>query len=451
MAEDIWKLAKTAAEKILSNKPHTRFRLISHYDADGISAATIMTHALFREGYDVHTTLMRNPFTKGLERLKEEQNEFIIFTDLGSGQLPMIEPLKAEIIIIDHHQIQTTKTPHNIFQINANLCGINGNYEACGATLSYAVAKKLNENNTDLLTFALAGATGDKQYIGGFRGYNKQLLDEAIENKILTPSVGLKLSDEPLIDSLYYSVDPFYPGLSGQKDRIQVFLEQLSLDPNKSYKQLSNKEKEKLHSMLLLLLVEQGCELNILDTVIRERYESPLTHGELESFADLLDACGKGGHRDIGLALCIGDATAHTQAQEFEKTYKQQLLDELLLLEKNGVEETASFRYFYANHSSLGGVIGGILTNFMLDKEKPLLSIAKKPDELHISGRGNQYLVDKGLDLGAALQQAAKTFNGHGGGHKIAAGATVPASIEKEFIEQVDAIISSQLQPKEES
>ena len=85
-----------------------------------------------------------------------------------------------------------------------------------------------------------------------------------------------------------------------------------------------------------------------------------------------------------------------------------------------------------------------------LDKEKPLLSVAKKPDELHVSARGNQYLVDKGLGLGSALQQAAKVFQGHGGGHRIAAGATVSSSIEKDFIKEIDAIISTQLHLKRE-
>jgi len=449
MAQDIWNLAENAAQQIRSNKQHTRFRIISHYDADGITSAAIMCHALFRQGFDVHTTLMRNPFTKGLERLKQEKNDFIIFTDLGSGQIPMIEPLSARIIIIDHHQVRTTETPDHILQINANLCDINGNNEACGATLTYAVAKMLSEKNKDLLAFALAGATGDKQYIGGFRGFNKQLLDEALEKKIVTPIIGLKLPNEPLIDALYFSIDPFYPGLTGRKDAIQAFLEEISLDAHKTYQQINTEEKTKLHSMLMIRLIEQGCQPNIIDTVIRERYESQLTNGELESFADVLDSCGKGGHRELGLATCLGDTNAYTNAQGLEKEYKQQILDELLVLERDGVKETSSFRYFYTTHSSLGGVIGGILINFILDKEKPLLSISKKPDELHVSARGNQYLVDKGLDLGAALQQAATSFNGQGGGHKIAAGATVSSTIEKEFIEQVDTIISTQLQKGE--
>ena len=90
-------------------------------------------------------------------------------------------------------------------------------------------------------------------------------------------------------------------------------------------------------------------------------------------------------------------------------------------------------------------VIGGIATNFIFDKEKPLLSIVKKDDEIHVSCRGNQYLVSKGLDLGLAMNETAKKLDGQGGGHKIAAGATIISEKEEEFLDMVDTIITKQL------
>ena len=68
----------------------------------------------------------------------------------------------------------------------------------------------------------------------------------------------------------------------------------------------------------------------------------------------------------------------------------------------------------------------------------------KKNDELHISCRGNQYLVSKGLDLGVAMKEAAIKLGGHGGGHSIAAGATIDFDKEKEFLTTIDGIISRQ-------
>ena len=141
----------------------------------------------------------------------------------------------------------------------------------------------------------------------------------------------------------------------------------------------------------------------------------------------------------------MDDKNAFSEAVELEKKYKQKILDELLALEKDGCKEKNGFRYFYSKDSSLGGVIGGIATNFILDIEKPLLSIVKKDDEIHVSCRGNQYLVDKGLDLGFAMNDSAKKLEGHGGGHKIAAGATITSEKEKEFLDLVDKIIVKQL------
>ena len=150
MVDDLYKLCKKASEIILSYPKSTKIRVISHYDADGITSAAIICKALYRSGYDFHATLMRNPFDKGLAKVSKEDNEQMIFLDMGSGQIDTIEKMKSKSIIIDHHQFLKKKTSANVLQINANLCGINGNYEACGATLSYTFTKALDSKNEDL-------------------------------------------------------------------------------------------------------------------------------------------------------------------------------------------------------------------------------------------------------------------------------------------------------------
>ena len=448
MTSNFSELVEKAASLIMHAKQSTRFRIISHYDADGITAATIICKALYRKNFDFHVSLMRNPFTKGLEKVQKEHNDFLIFTDLGSGQLEMIEKILVQSIIIDHHQLKKERVPDHVLQINANQCGINGNYEACGATLSYAVAKAIDEKNKDLIAYALAGAIGDKQYIGGFKGYNKSLVEEAVDEHLIEKKIGLKLSEKTIADSIYYSVEPFFKGLSGHKENVTSFLQSIEVDEKKSYDLLCDDEKERLHSALMLKLLKQGCESNILETVIRERYYHKYTYGEMEQFADLLDSCGKGGNRDLGLSLTLGDQNSYEKAKKVERSYKENILEELLRLENEGAEEVSSYRYFYTDYTSLGGVVGGIAANFIFDIQKPLLSIARKDHELHISCRGNQHLVEKGLDLGKAMSVVAEQLDGHGGGHKIAAGATVPSSSEKIFLQEVDNIISQQLNRK---
>lgn len=446
MADDILELSKKAANMILSMPKSTRIRVASHYDADGITSAGIICTALHRAGYDFHATLMRNPFTQGLERVKEEENEMIIFSDMGSGQIEIIEKFGCKAIIIDHHQYLKSKTDSkDVLQINANLCGIDGNYEACGATLSFSVAKVLDSGNADLVPLAIAGAIGDKQYIGGIKGYNKTILDEALNNGYLKQSTGIKLNGESLFDGLHYSIDPYYTGLSGNKEGIFKLLEQLHLEKNTKIEDFDDEKKKQLQSILLFKLIKNGCQKNIIDTVIRERYWSDFLQCELERFADLLDACGKGGNRGLGLMLCLNDKKAFDEAVKLEKEYKQNILGELLQLEKDGGREKKSIRFFHSKDSSLGGVISGIAMNYIFDREKPLISLARKNDELHVSCRGNQYLVSNGLDLGLAMKEVATPLNGHGGGHKIAAGATISSEKEEEFLEIVDKIITRQM------
>lgn len=446
MPDDISKLCKKAAEMILSMPKSTKVRVISHYDADGITSAGILCRALYRKGFDFQVSVMRSPFTRGLDRVKEEENELVIFADMGSSQIETIEQFKCKAIIIDHHQYVKSKPGgKDVLQINANLCGIDGNYEACGASLSFSVAQALDPVNMDLISLALAGVMGDKQYIGGIRGYNKAILDEALKKGFLKKSVGIKLYGDSLVDALYYSVDPYYTGLSGNKEGIHGLLERLHLGKNVKTMDLNDDKKMRLHSFLLFKLIKNGCQKNILDTIIRERYWSDMLKCELERFADLLDACGKGGNRGLGLAVCFNDKEAFNEATQLEKKYKQRILDELIQLEKQGAKEKKSIRFFYSKDSSLGGVIGGIATNYILDGEKPLLSLVRKDDELHVSCRGNQYLVGRGLDLGFAMKEAAVRLDGHGGGHKIAAGATISSDKEEEFLEMVDAVVVRQL------
>lgn len=446
MSEDISQACLDAASMLRSLPRSRHVRVVSHYDADGIAAAGVLCTAVYRAGFEFHASLMRNPFTKGFDRLKSEQNELIVFSDMGSGQIETIESLGCKAIILDHHQYLTTQTSKNIIQINANLFGADGNYEVSGATLSYLFATALDPGNEDLAPLALAGATGDKQFIGGVRGLNKTILENALQKGFLTEQTSIKLYGETIEDALYYSVDPYYRGLSGNRQKIETILEQFNLQKTTPIQEIPSETMTKIHSYLLFLLLKAGCQQNILEMTIRKRFIAS-KGWELERFADLLDACGKNGYRSLGLSLCLGDGTTWKEALQVEKDYKQKLLDGLQSLEHGGIQETDGLRYFYSDNSSLGGVIAGIAMNYVLDEKKPLISLTRKEadDEVHISCRGNQQLVTQGLDLGAAMKTVAGELGGFGGGHKIAAGATIVFGKEKEFLQKVDLMLIQQM------
>ncbi len=73
-----------------------------------------------------------------------------------------------------------------------------------------------------------------------------------------------------------------------------------------------------------------------------------------------------------------------------------------------------------------------------------IFDVASK-GKVKVSSRGTKYLVSKGLDLSSALKKSAEKFGGNGGGHAVAAGATVPMDKEEEFLKSVDEIVGLQL------
>ena len=71
----------------------------------------------------------------------------------------------------------------------------------------------------------------------------------------------------------------------------------------------------------------------------------------------------------------------------------------------------------------------------------------KKP-ETKVSARCNKKLllpsVSSRIDLAKALEKASREVGGYGGGHPIAAGASIPKKADEKFIAALDRIIGEQ-------
>jgi RecJ-like exonuclease len=66
---------------------------------------------------------------------------------------------------------------------------------------------------------------------------------------------------------------------------------------------------------------------------------------------------------------------------------------------------------------------------------------------LKVSGRATRALVKRGLNLSHVMKQVTKSIgNGSvGGGHDIAAGATIPIDKKQKFLELAENMVSEQL------
>ena len=87
-----------------------------------------------------------------------------------------------------------------------------------------------------------------------------------------------------------------------------------------------------------------------------------------------------------------------------------------------------------------------LLNSEEVSSDLPLIGFADKGNgEIKASARATEQLVKKGLNLSAAMKKAAVALNGVGGGHNIAAGATIPKGKEEEFLEILEREIKNQL------
>mgnify|MGYP006234222645 FL=1 len=76
------------------------------------------------------------------------------------------------------------------------------------------------------------------------------------------------------------------------------------------------------------------------------------------------------------------------------------------------------------------------------DPNKPIFAFAETEDgDLKVSGRGTTALVENGLNLAEIMSLSAQHVGGEGGGHNIAAGATIPLNTEKMFLEKTKTLL----------
>ncbi len=430
--------AKHASELVLSMPKSSCIRVISHCDADGIASAAIMAISLARAGYGFHISIKKTgpSITDGMD---DEDNELAIFCDIGSTNLDEIEKLKCRAILCDHHVIKGELS--NGINLNARIYGMDGGREVCGATATLALSLAMDSNNADLAQIAIAGAIGDKQDKEGFTGLNRKILDDAVRaGHIQLKEEEVFSSEKSLMDSLEECIEPYFAGFSG--DRVMRFLQKLDIDPLKKFPELGENEKKKLLSGLTLKLVEQGADTVNLTHIVPYGKK----YGNLYDLTSKLNACAREGEEGVGIATCFGDGAAMKKAGELQSHYRDMIRHEMKGLEKEKPGEMPHLSYFHTKKSSLGGVIAGLamlyLPNF--SKDKPVISISAGSKKVNISGRGTERLVSRGLDLADGMYVASKAIGGSGGGHPIAAGATISLGKEEEFLEKLNEVLGGE-------
>lgn len=178
---------RKGAEKFKEIDKNENIRVISHLDADGISAASIVIRALNYLGMRYSLSILRQLDKKGVELIAREQDNVFLFTDLGSGNLGNIEEFLRDkrVFILDHHKPEKDRSGENIVHVNPHLFGIDGSKEISGSGVSYLFCRELDKRIKNMAGIALLGAIGDMQEENGFLLFNNEILDDAVRENII--------------------------------------------------------------------------------------------------------------------------------------------------------------------------------------------------------------------------------------------------------------------------
>jgi len=456
-------------------------RLITHLDADGICAASIIVKAMNRDNRRYSLTVVPQLSDLIIESLKADDYETYLFTDIGSGKISSIaEHLgQKKIFILDHHEIKIDdintileKYPTITF-VNPHMFGIDGGIDISGAGVSFLFAKALDERNKDLAHIAVIGAIGDVQEHKGFGKLNNDILNIAVEQNKIKVIDGLRLFGaytRPLHKVLEYSTDPYIPGVSGSESCVISFLNQLGINPKneKGWKKLihlRDDEMKKLIAGIVLRRLGEDKPEDILGKIyllVDEEEESPTK--ECREFSTLLNACGRLGKASLGIGACIGDSKLKKKAINAMTDYKKEIITAINWFHDSKRNNSSLIikgnKYYIINAKdkilhTIIGTLASILTKSNEFEDGTLvLGMAQCFEtkttkvSLRMSGRNGAGSGNTNVDLRSIVERIVALSAGESGGHKNAAGAVIPTEKENEFIAAAKTVLE-QLQVEE--
>ena len=453
----------------IENSPADLYVIVTHYDADGLAAASIIARSLMK--------IERSFTIRVVDQIDEEtltslpKGDYYIFVDLGSSAVEAIaskDLLPASVI--DHHEpLRTSEAvDEKLRELNPHFFGLNGGRDVSASGLAYFVSKSMKVVDHKAAYLAMAGAIGDKQESAqGFVGLNKEIAQEAIERGWVRRFTGLRLYGvprQPLVKSLTYTVDPLLPGLTYDEVASQRFLESLGIAVKKpdgsltTYRDLNIDEISKLATALIKHLLMKGFSpqstnalFGFIYEFLQEPEDSSLRYAH--EFAQILNACGRLRKHGVGLAIGLGDrGRILSQAEAISLEYRRRLAQYLSLLRSDPsyLRALSNVQVMdlrnVVDERVLGAIASITISSYMCDVSKPLISLAySTKGRVKVSARMHETLSKRGINLGLIIKTAAEQVGGIGGGHESAAGAIISSESLDNFIKTVDMLVGKSL------
>ncbi|MEF8886362.1 MAG: DHH family phosphoesterase [Haloarculaceae archaeon] len=409
---------------------------------------------------DADTEYHLNPLLEGIDGASELSGagaSYVLARALGETTSGSLSEQRTESVA-SREQDAATDGSATEMRAGSDTPATDGGAVAAGADAAAA-------DNRDLAGLAVVGAVGDMQAVGGeLVGANRGIVEEGVEAGVLAEGTDLAFygkQTRPLPKLLEYASEVRIPGVSNDQRGAVSFLQGLDLDLKEGgewrrWVDLTDDERQQVASALVQHALSRGVPSDRVEDLVATTYtlvvEDPGTElRDASEFSTLLNATARYERADVGLAVCLGDREdALERARHLLRTHRRNLSEGIRLIEDRGVERAEHIQYFDAGEEireTIVGIVAGMALGVDgVDGDRPIVAFARKSEgETKVSGRGTGRLVGRGLDLSVVMREAARSVGGDGGGHDVAAGATIPAGSEEAFVEAADDLVADQI------
>jgi len=410
--------------------------LISHFDTDGITSAAILSKTLERMGKQFSMKIIKQLDEEEIAQFPK--NKTIILLDLGSGSLEKLALTEKEILIIDHHEPNSSAIAKNISMINPHL--IKDSDELCTAELTYLISKQISEENKNLAYLAILGMVGDTMEKEINKTRNKIINDANVQIKrglLIYPST------RPIDKALEYSSRPFIPGVTGDSKGTFEILQEAGIEKfGKTYKTLLELNESEMKSLVTAVLLRlQGKDNSeFIGNLYLIKFFNKIE--DARELSAIINACSRMGYSETALLLCLGNQQSRKRAERIYFKYRQHIISGLRYIEQNGNIHGREYVIINAKDKikdTIIGTLASILSFSAVYKEGTIIiAMAYNDDKIKVSTRMAGRNPKSSRNLKELVDSITCTLGGSvSGGHKQAAGCIIKKEDEDKFIELV--------------
>ena len=403
-----------------------KVRLISHNDADGITSGYIMYTSLKKLGFDVDWKAMVYLTEKGVQKYIDTNNP-VIFIDMGASYGDYIKKYKkTPIAVIDHHPIRGDTSAVDAYWVPVSEGETTESIKyATASTLAQAIAVELGVDDEYTAWMSIIGSTGDMADLQGYFDEDSliyKLVRKAVKDGYVREETGLRLPGKFAFDAYELLDFSVLPPTTGNYSHLK----------GKEPEELTREDLEPVYGKYIDMVWNKRYLFDFPDKEFAENHDASIALVNARKLpTDMLPEL-----KELGIHPGMFSGAKDNLRNKYNSL-------------KSTIEEIRKNNLYIITNSIIlvynpnpKNTSNSTLSNYIANKsvfghpEKPVVVYSKDPDNGKYIASARIHLEYQGtIDLGKLMENAVKKIpSATGGGHPVAAGATVPENHINDFI-----------------